>query len=100
MSLPAQGGVGLRRAVARDDVQGVANLELPAEAADQVEQPGIDGLDLVGAVVAQDLIDGRQGVGEEPATLAVGAGQAFAGVRVEQAEAADLLTRRGQQGSR
>ena len=60
----AQGRIGPGRTVSRDDVVGAVAFELLVEIVEQVEQVGVDFLDLVGPVVTQKVIDLRERLGD------------------------------------
>ena len=68
----AQRFVGLRRAVAGNDLETSAPAELIVEQAQRIQQLDVDRVDLVGAEVAKQVIDRLERARNDIAVLAVG----------------------------
>ena len=79
-----QHGIRVRRPVPRDDVERLIGLERPTKLMKQIEQPRIDGLDLVRAKVSKDVVDRLERLWLIGAVAAVRCPQALAGMRVEE----------------
>lgn len=57
-----QHGVRLRRPIARNHLKGPGGFRLVAQVIEQVEQAGIDVVNIAGAEVTQEVVDVREGV--------------------------------------
>lgn len=84
----AQHCIGARRAIPGNDIDRVADTDLVIENAQQIEQAGIDGVNIAGAEIAQDIVDLLQRGALIAAPAPVGSGQFFVGVGVDERQGA------------
>jgi cyclohexadienyl dehydratase len=87
---PSQPLVGGRRAVARDHLDGRAAPREDPDVVEEVEQAGIDRVDIARAVVPQELVDPAEGVGYVPAVGPVDDGEPEVRLGVEERQALAL----------
>jgi hypothetical protein len=60
----AKQGIRGGRAVTRNNMEGLASVQFPAHGIQEIEQPGVYRFNLMGAMVAQDMVDILQGLGQ------------------------------------
>src|SRR3546814_4464353 len=85
---PAQSGVRDRRAVAGDNLERFVGLQPRIQAVQHVEAVAVDLLYLVGAMVAEDVVDLAERFADVLPVLPVDRLQLFAGVQVGEADRA------------
>ena len=76
--------VRLLGAVARNDVERLVGADLALQGIEGVDQVGVDAVDRPGAVIAEQLVDGAQGVRQIAALDPVFGVQTLAGMLVEK----------------
>src|SRR5262245_65953517 len=81
-------GVGFRRSVAGNDVKRLIALQRLSELVQQIEDPGIDWLDLVHPEVTHDVVEFRESLGAVASAGAICRLQPLASVRVEERQRA------------
>jgi hypothetical protein len=79
-----QGGIGGRRSVSGNDVKRSRGVELAGQSIENVEHTGVDGFDITGTVISQDVFDFVHRSGSVHTILAIADIQMLAGVSVEK----------------
>ncbi len=90
VALPAQHGVGLRRAIAADDVDRLLGSKLALHFPNEIDQVRILRDLFIAAPVAQDVVDLLQRLVVVTAVALVGDGEVFVGVDVVQGDRAGI----------
>jgi hypothetical protein len=79
-----QGGIGGRRSVSGNDVKRSRGVELAGQSIENVEHAGVDGFNVTGTVISQDVFDSVHRSGSVHTILAIADIQMLAGVSVEK----------------
>src|SRR5262249_19621244 len=78
----AQHRVGRRRAVARDYLEGLAAPEAPMEPREEIEEIAVDRINILGAEIAQQIIDPVRRIGEIASVRPIGEVERLPGVEM------------------
>jgi hypothetical protein len=79
-----QGGISGRRSVSGNDVKRSRGVEPAGQSVKNVEHAGVDGFDITGTVISQDVFDSVQRSGSVHTILTIADIQMLAGVSVEK----------------
>ena len=74
--------IGGGSTIAGNQVEGLRTIEILMDGVKEVEQARVDGFDLVGAEVAEEIVDFLQGTRDVLAVFEIDRTDAFAGVKV------------------